>query len=51
MVRTKIVPKGVNIRCWLPRQQYTKYKIKALLPEQKTVDIKKKRTSSSNGNC
>ena len=41
MVRTKIVPKGVNIRCWLPRQQYTKYKIKALLPEQKTVDIKK----------
>ena len=41
MVRTKIVPKRVNIRRWPPRQQYTKYKIKTLLPEQKTVDIKK----------
>ena len=31
----------MNIRRWPPRQQYTKYKIKTLLPEQKTVDIKK----------
>ena len=35
MVRTKLVPKGVNIRRWPPRQQYTKYKIKILLPKQR----------------
>ena len=35
MVRKKLVPKGVNIRRWPPRQQYTKYKIKTLLPEQR----------------
>ena len=44
MVRTKLVPK--KVRQWPPRQSYTKFKIKALLPEQKTVNIKKKRTNS-----
>ena len=39
MVRTKLVPKRVRIRRWVPRQQYTKYKIKTLLPEQKTIEI------------
>ena len=41
MVRTKLVPKRINIRWWPPRERYTKYKIKTLLPEQRTVDIKK----------
>ena len=41
MVRTKLAPKRINIRRWPPRERYTKYKIKMLLPEQKTVDIKK----------
>ena len=41
MVRTKLVPKRLNIRHWPPRECYTKYKIKTLLPEQKTIDIKK----------
>ena len=41
MVRTKLVPKRINIRRWPPSKRYTKYKIKTLLPEQKTVDIKK----------
>ena len=41
MVRTKLVPKRLNIRHWPPRERYTKYKIKTLLPEQKTIDIKK----------
>ena len=41
MVRTKLVPKRVRIR-WRPRREpYTKFKIKTLLPEQKTVQIKK----------
>ena len=39
MVRTKLVPK--RIRQWPPRQPYTKFKIKTLLPEQKTINIKK----------
>ena len=39
MVRTKLVPK--KIRQWPLRQPYTKFKIKTLLPEQKTVNIKK----------
>ena len=39
MVRTKLVPK--RIRQWLPKQPYTKCKIKTLLPEQKTINIKK----------
>ena len=51
MVRIKLAPKRINIRRCPPRERYTKYKIKMLLPEQKTVDIKKKRSSSSDGNC
>ena len=39
MVRTKLVPK--RIRQWLPKQPYTKCKIKTLLPEQNTINIKK----------
>ena len=41
MVRTKLVPK--RIRQWLPKQPYTKFKIKTLLPEQKIINIKKNR--------
>ena len=41
MVRTKLVPKRINIRHWPPIKRYTKYKIKTLLPEQKTIEIKK----------
>ena len=41
MVRTKSVPKRINIRRWSPRERYTKYNIKTLLPEQRTIDIKK----------
>ena len=43
MVRTKLVPKRTNIRQWPPRERYTNYKIKTLLPdkEQRTIDIKK----------
>ena len=41
MVRTKLVPKKINIRHWPPKELYTKHRIKTLLPEQKTVDIKK----------
>ena len=42
MVRTKLTPKKrVRIRQWSPKEPYTKYKIKALFPEQKTIDIKK----------
>ena len=40
MIRTKLVPKRVRIRQRLPREPYTKFKIKSLLPEQKTVQIK-----------
>ena len=39
MVRTKLVPK--RIRQWPPKQPYPKFKIKTLLPEQKTINIKK----------
>ena len=39
MVRVKLVPK--RIRQWPPREPYQKFKIKTLLPEQKTVQIKK----------
>ena len=39
MVRSKLVPK--EIRQWPPRQPSTKFKIKTLLPEQKTINIKK----------
>ena len=41
MVRTKLVPK--RIRQWLPKQPYTKFNIKTLLPEQKIINIKKNR--------
>ena len=41
MVRTKLVPKRTNIRRWPPRERYTRYKTKTLLPEQRTADIKK----------
>ena len=41
MVRIKLVPKWVKIRRWLPKEPYTKYKIKTLLPEQKTIQIRK----------
>ena len=42
MVRTKLVPKKrVKMRQWPPKEPYTKFKIKALLPEQKTINIKK----------
>ena len=41
MVRTKLVPKRIKIRQWPPREPYTQFKIKTLLPEQKTVQIKK----------
>ena len=47
MVRTKLVPKRIQIiRQWPPREPYTKFKIKTLLPEQKTIDIKKKWASN-----
>ena len=47
MVRTKLVPKRVaRIRQWPPKEPYTKFKIKTLLPEQKTIDIKKKQASN-----
>ena len=42
MGRTKLIPKSVaKIRQWPPKEPYTKFKIKTLLPEQKTIDIKK----------
>ena len=41
MVRTKLVFKRINISRWPPRERYTEYKIKTVLPEQKTIDIKK----------
>ena len=41
MVRTKLVPKRLNIRQWSLRERYTEYKTKTLLQEQKTIDIKK----------
>ena len=41
MVRTKLVSRRVKIRRWLPKQPSVKFKIKAILPEQKTIDIKK----------
>ena len=42
MVRTKLVLKRkVRIRQWPPKVPYVKFKIKTLLPEQKTIQIKK----------
>ena len=42
MVRTTLVLKRVGIRQWPPREPYTQFKIKTLLPEKKIVQIKKK---------
>lgn len=39
MVRTKLVRKR-TIR-WLPKERYTQYKIKTLLPEEKFINILK----------
>ena len=50
MVRTKLVPKRVRIRQWPPREPYTQFKIKTLLPEQK-IDQIKKQGSNKDGNC
>ena len=42
MVRVKLAPKSITVpRQWPPREPYQKFKIKTLLPEQKTVQIKK----------
>ena len=40
MARTKLVLKRA-IRRWPPKEPYGKFKIKTLLPEQKTINIKK----------
>ena len=46
MVRIKLLPKRITVqkkkaRQWPPKEPYQKFKIKTLLPEQKTVQIKK----------
>ena len=42
MVRTKLVPrKRVRIVRWPPREPSVKSKIKTMLPEEKTIDIKR----------
>ena len=41
MVRAKLVPRSVRIRCWSPREPYVQVKINTILPEQKRVQIKK----------
>ena len=41
MVRTKLVPKRVRIRRCPPREPYVKFKIKTIVPEQKTIHIRK----------
>ena len=41
MVRTKLVPRRVRIRRWPPREPYVKFKIKTILAEQKTIQIRK----------
>ena len=41
MVRTKLVPKKVKIRRWPQREPYVQYKIKTILPEQKTIQSRK----------
>ena len=40
MVRTKLGPKR-KIRRWPPREPYGKYKIKTIIPKQKTIQILK----------
>ena len=42
MVRTKLVPKRVKIRRWPPQVPSTRFKIKTIIPEQKTIQTKKK---------
>ena len=37
MIRVNLVPKRVQKRVWPPREPYREFKIKTLLPEQKTV--------------
>ena len=40
--KLKLVPKRkVRIRQWPPKEPYVKFKIKTLLPEQKTIQVKK----------
>ena len=39
MVRTKLVSKKIRIRSWPPRDPPTRLKIKAIIPEQKTIQI------------
>ena len=41
MVTTKLVPRRVRIRRWPPREPYVKFKIKTILAEQKTIQIRK----------
>ena len=41
MARTKVTPKGLKIRRWPPKQPSVRFKIKTMIPEQKTVNIKK----------
>ena len=41
MVRVKLVSKRTKIRVWPPKEPYQKFKIKVLLPEQKTIQINK----------
>ena len=42
MVRTKLVPrKRVRIVRWPPQEPSVKSKIKTMLPEEKTIDIKR----------
>ena len=38
MVRTKLGPKR-KIQRWPPREPYGKYKIKTIIPKQKTIQI------------
>ena len=43
MVRAKLVPKRAKIRRQPSRAPSIKFKIKSIIPEQKTVQIKKNR--------
>ena len=43
MVRVKLVPKGIKIRFWPPKEPKQQFKIKVLLPEQKTIKINENR--------
>ena len=39
MARTKVTPKRIRIRRWPPKQPPVKFKIKTIMPGQKTIDI------------